>query len=125
MVDQDNNFLSNFTAKYTQDLITAKQTLKDATKAWEKADKDLFDMQTTYSRIYIKAIVKKFMLLWNESDKFPKDDELTNVIFFMGGMPLDKDQLSPDTQIHLDGTRNEFVFKYMNNRLNQWIVLKP
>lgn len=74
-----------------------------------------------YKDAYIKIIAKSYLTKWNNSGKFPKDEELTNCIFHLAGLPYDE-SLAPEIKIVMVSGES-FQLSYLNKRLNQWITL--
>jgi hypothetical protein len=67
---------------------------------------------------YKKDLARKYLSLWDKSNKFPIDDELTQVIFYLAG---DKTEKTPKTELKFDGVN--FKFYYFNVRLQAYICI--
>ena len=120
MVDLDNNFLS---LVYSEKLAKQKEKIftlqTDLTK--EKTNLELLQKQFVVK--YKHEIVRKYMKLRNKSGKFPYDDELTDVIFHLGGLEIKSK--APNIRIKLDNITNTFKVTYYNKHLSEWIKLEP
>jgi len=114
-MELDNNFLTN----YSEVISEQKKKVQDALESWELEDKNLFELQRKYANRYKKEICKYYMNLWNKSGKFPRDDELTDAVFFIGG--LDIERQAPDIRLSLYD--NQFRLEYKNTRLDLWVKL--
>lgn len=122
--------IENFKADYSQALKKQKQLVCDKLKEYELEERNLFNLQRKFADRYKKEIVRTYTRRWTVSDKFPQDDELTRVIFYLADMDISDMGLScnnkiPQTELSLDHVRMTFTFKYFNERLGQWLVLEP
>lgn len=117
-----------FAEVYSTRLAEQKKIVSDLAFEHGRQESKLCAIQREYGEKYKIAIVKRFMATWEKSGKFPADDELTKVIFYLAGMEikgmeLDCDNSVPDTSLmEIDGV---FCFKYLNVRLHSWMELKP
>jgi len=133
--NQDNNFLESnqfnletFISTYSLTLANQRYTINKLTKDLEIEKARLLLLQKEYGERYKIAIVKKYMSFWSKSGKFPMDDELTKVVFYIGGLDIETLDLDcsnkiPKTELKLNN--NTFCFKYYNDRLEAWMELKP
>lgn len=125
----DRNFLSKYPIKA---LLSGQKAKVGAIHKLLKAEQSkLLELQALCGERYKHQIVKKHMTLWRKSGKFPKDNELTKIIFYIGGLPIKDLGLEgtsksiPKTELKLDNSTNRYYFKYFNERLDKWIELKP
>ena len=77
------NDYDNFLSSYQTKLIEKKNEVQKALKEYEIKERELFDLQKKYANLYQIRIVKKFMNLWLTNNKFPNDEELIKVIFYI------------------------------------------
>ena len=110
---------------YKSIILDKKQDLIAVTKLYEETEREYNNLQRKYAKIYENLIVKKYTALWDKSGEFPKDDELTNVIFYLAGINRDDLTHIPNTEIRFNNEKGDFVFKYFNKRLNKYIRLEP
>lgn len=84
-----------------------------------QAKTDYLKLQIEGYRRYKLDLASKYMTLWDNSNKFPVDPELTNLIFFLMG---DKEAKQPKIELKFNG--QDFVLTYYNERLQVWLEVK-
>lgn len=115
--------MEQFKATYQAKLKQAKEYREQALKAYEQADTEYSKVQYYYAEKYKSFIAKRFLKAWNSpTGKFPKDDELTDAIFFLAGLEVER---APDITLHYDSLTCTFRLTYYNRRLKKHQELKP
>lgn len=120
-----------FIQSYAKVIQSKREQVNSLKQKYDKVQTELIGLQEKYGNLYKKAIVLHYMTLWDKSGKFPLDNELTKVIFHLAGLnvsDLNLDNCSntiPKNKLEFDSLQNRFRFYYFNERLNNWIEIKP
>lgn len=114
--------MEQFKADYQAKLRQAKEKREQALKAFEQADSEYNRIQYHYAEKYKSLVAKRFLKAWNSpKGKFPKDDELTDAIFFLAGLEVEN---PPNITLHYDSITCKFRLTYYNRRLKKYEELK-
>ena len=118
MPDQDNKF----SIRIEEKLKTQANLIKYLEEETIKAKLDYIRLQRTLGQEYKNSVVRRYMGLWQASDKLPRDPELDQVIFHLAGLEVEK---IPKTELKFSRDTNNFTFTYFNEREQVWKELKP
>ena len=117
MTNQDNKF----SIRIEEKLKTQANLIKYLEEETIKAKLDYIRLQRTLGQEYKNAVVRRYMSLWQASDKLPRDQELDQVIFHLAGLEVER---VPKTELKFDKDNYSFHFTYFNERLQTWLELK-
>ena len=99
-------------------LSLQKERIKSLEIELSQAKQEYLTIQIQAGIQYKKDIARKYLSLWDRSNKFPVDDELTAVIFYLAG-----DTTVPNQKIELKFDGKEFKLFYFNQRLGAFICI--
>ena len=108
---------------YSKRLTNQKQKIASLFNSHKKAIEEFNSLQIKFTDQYKHLIIKKYLNIWDQG-KFPLDNELTDMIFSLAGLPLEDGKTKPKTIITLND-KCEFKLKYFNKRLKSWVEVKP
>jgi len=99
-------------------LSLQKEKIKLLEIELNQAKQDYLTIQIQAGIQYKKDIASKYLSMWDRSNRFPVDDELTAVIFYLAG-----DKSIPNQKIELKFDGKEFKLLYYNKRLQAFICI--
>ena len=121
----DNSDIYGFFEDCKKQLDSKRLEVTQAYDAYNKLERDFLTLQERLIKRYRYQVALSYLRAWDKSGKWPKDDELTNVIFILLGQQIDTSQKIPNIETFIDPVKNTITVRYLNSRLSKWLVLYP